>query len=137
MVKLARIILVSLFLHACAEPETVVLEARSNHIIARATIALRTSDFREGFVRVSGNLIIQNTSEETQKYSNRWLWLSIGDGYRARTYLGNLTSHYIDEGPIDIVGNDSLDVPAYWVFPDLLTDPIDSESVSLELVISD
>jgi len=137
MFKITHVLLVSLLLHACAKPENVVLEARSGDLLVQATIELRTSVVREGFVRISGSSIIRNSSQEVREYSNEWLWLSVGNDYRARAYLGNLTSHRIDEGAIDVAANETFEIPTYWVFPDSLTDPIEVESMSLELIVSD
>lgn len=133
MSKFLRAVLATLLLASCVPPVDFEFEAKSEHLSAKATITEIEWDFRDGFTKLSGNVAISNTSAQRQNYSNMWLWLRSGDEVRERAWLNNLTSHYIDEGEVEIEAGDTLELEVYWVFPESEIEELGDEAFALEI----
>jgi len=114
---LIRIAVLSLILSGCGNPELFTLETRSQHLIATATVSSQVSGFRNGGVKISGRVVVENQSSEPQPYSNSWLLLRDTDSGAYRAYLDNLSSNVVDTGTIDVPANGSMELSVYWVVP--------------------
>jgi len=121
------------FLWACGDSATFQTTAKSDGLVANAVIDIAPSDFQSGTIRYSGTVSIQNTSNQAQSYSNTWLWLNRENGPEARAWLGNLTSHYIDEATVELVPGEDLELPVYWVFDKVDGATLFDGTVALEL----
>jgi len=110
--------LATFLIASCVPPVDYQFEAESENLSAQATVTHVEYDFMDGRAKLSGNVTIENTSSQPQKYSNMWLWLESGETARARAFLDNLTSHYMDDGVVEIQPDDSIELAVYWAFPE-------------------
>ena len=132
-----RFLIVAVVFSSCAKPEMASLEVKTQYLIVGATVTVHASKVHDDLVRLSGTVGVRNTSSEIQEYSNAWLWLRVDENHRARTWLGNIGSHGIDVGPIEIMAHDEFSVPAYWVFPNTAIASLDADTMSLEFDAGD
>ena len=135
MISLLRIILATLLLASCAQSVDFEFEAESENLSAKAAITKISfaRRFEDGFAKFSGNVTIKNTSLQPQGYSNMWLWLRSGEKVQARAWLDNWTSHYIDEGEVEIEPGDAIELSVYWVLPESEVEKFGGNTFVLEI----
>lgn len=112
MISLSRTALVTLLLVSCAQSVDFEFEAKSEDLSAKATITEIEVNFKDGYTKLSGNVVIKNTSLLSQNYSNMRLRLQSGGKIQERAYLDNLTSHYIDFDVVEIQPGETIELPA-------------------------
>ena len=128
-----RIALLVLLLSACTDSTKIVLETRSQDLDLKATLNPTVTNFRNGGVKVSGEIEIHNLSPRPQQYSNRWLLLRSGEDVVSRAWLDNLTSHLVDTGTLEISARDTISLPVYWVFAESERDTVLIKPLFLEV----
>jgi hypothetical protein len=104
-------------------------------MVVDAKIDTSVRRFRPGEVKVLGNIVVTNSSDQTIRYSNSRLWLSVDDEISRRTYLDNISSHIVDTGFVEILSGDNLSLSVYWVLPEDIGRSLDGHEVTLELAI--
>ena len=112
--------------HEHLEIAQLVVDAEINSSVRR---------FRPGEVKVRGDIVVANSSQQTINYSNERLWLSVAQVGSRRTYVDNVASHVVDHGFVEILPGDEMQLSVYWVFPDTIDSPLTENSVKLEFAI--
>ncbi len=133
MSTVLRTILAAFLVASCAPQVDFEFEAESENLSAKASVTEMEFNFQDGFTKLSGNVVIENTSSQPQKYSNMWLWLESGESVRARAFLDSLASHHIDTGEVEIEPGDRLDLAVYWVFPDSEIENLGNDAFVLQI----
>ena len=113
-----RFLLATLILLTSCQPDIFPeLVTQSDGLEVTANITKFGIDFGEDQVALYADVSIANTSNSAKEYSNSWLWLESRDGLSARAYLDSLSSHHIDESPVKVSPNETMELRVYWVFP--------------------
>jgi hypothetical protein len=135
MTRKIVVFLVLPLLAACPDSAIYVYQEIAPGMVIDARIDTSVRRFRPGEVKVLGNIVVTNSSDQTIRYSNSRLWLSVDDEISRRTYLDNISSHIVDTGFVEILSGDNLSLSVYWVLPEDIGRSLDGHEVTLELAI--
>jgi hypothetical protein len=135
MLRNIALIIVLPILTACPDTAIYVTQEIAPGMIVDAKIDTSVQRFRPGEVKVRGDIVVENSSDQTFLYSNSRLWLSVDQGGSRRTYLDSIASHAVDSGFVEILPGDNLRLSVYWVLPESIGRSLDERNVALELAI--
>ena len=135
MTRKIVVFLVLPLLAACPDSAIYVYQEIAPGMVVDAKIDTSVRRFRPGEVKVLGNIVVTNSSDQTIRYSNSLLWLSVDDKVSRRTYLDSISSHIVDTGFVEILSGDNLSLSVYWVLPEDIGRSLDGREVTLELAI--
>jgi hypothetical protein len=135
MLRTITLIFVLPILAACPDSAIYVDKEIAPGMIVEAKINTSVKRFRPGEVKVLGDVVIANSSDNTIRYSNSRLWLNVDDELSRQTYLDSIASHAVDAGFVEIQPGDRLRLAVYWVLPEAIGRSLDERQVTLELAI--
>jgi hypothetical protein len=120
-------------LSACPDDAIYVTKEIAPGMLVDARIESSIKRLGPGEVKVFGNLLIENSSDWTFRYSNSQLWLNVDDTLSHRTYVDSVASRVVDFDFVDISPKDQLRLEAYWILPESIGSSLDECHVALEL----
>lgn len=137
MIRLLLVLAIIVALPSCVPPPEYDFEAVGESLEVNAKIGKPDLSFKEGHIRLFGDVEVSNHTGEIQSYSNRWLYLTAGDSIRERAYLDSVTSNVIDVSTVEIKPGETLSLSLYWVLPASAFDGHDDEDLILVIESED